>query len=103
MVDEPRKPDGEVGELREKLRELNARLVAAAAGLEENAGPAARFLLFVPLHDRYELVERVGPVPPVGSEVELSELSETPFLVSKLARSPLPVDARPCVYLQPIR
>ena len=103
VVDEPERPDGEVAALRAKLRELNARLTAATSGFGQEPGPPARFLLFVPLSDRYELVEQVGRVPQVGSEVELSELSETPFLVSKLGRSPLPVDGRPCAYLQPVR
>lgn len=47
----------------------------------------------------YELAEREGEPPPVGTEVE--EGGRT-LVVSKLGPSPLPGDRRTCAYLQPI-
>lgn len=122
-------PDAGLAELWGRLEELNARLSATEARLAEEtaarleaenelaevltgrgqphssgAEPAlrlpARFVLFVPLADRYELVEQEGPLPAPGSEVELGALGESRFTVSKVGRSPLPADTRPCAYLQ---
>ena len=56
-----------------------------------------KHLLFVWKPTGYELHERDGEPPAVGSEVELDGRRER---VSKIAPSPLPGDARPCAYLQ---
>ena len=61
----------------------------------------AKHLLFVSKPTGYELVEREGEPPAVGSEVELDEGAGPRFVVSKIAPSPLPQDQRPCAYLQP--
>ena len=53
-------------------------------------------LLFVWKASGYELVERPGEPPPVGSEVELDGQTER---VTKIGPSPLPGDSRPCAYL----
>jgi hypothetical protein len=53
-------------------------------------------LLFVWKPSGYELVERPGSAPAVGSEVEQD--GET-LHVTKVAPSPLPGDRRPCAYL----
>lgn len=100
--------DGRLEALQWQVEELTARLAQTESRLhdEGKAGSAeslpARFVLFVPLADRYELVERQGALPRIGSEVELSEAGAARFVVSKLGRSPLPVDPRPCVYLQTV-
>jgi hypothetical protein len=60
-----------------------------------------KYLLFISRSTGYELVEREGEPPAVGSEVELDEGAGTRFVVSKIAPSPLPEDDRPCAYLQP--
>lgn len=60
-----------------------------------------KHLLFVSKPTGYELVEREGEPPAVGSEVELDEGAGARFVVSKIAPSPLPQDQRPCAYLQP--
>jgi hypothetical protein len=60
-----------------------------------------KYLLFISRSTGYELVEREGEPPPVGSEVELDEGAGARFVVSKIAPSPLPQDDRPCAYLQP--
>ena len=113
--------DAEIAELRARLEELGARLAQAAVELAEKRGrrgaaeaeaagarrvepgTPARFLLFVPSGGRYELVEREGPVPGVGAELEVGEPTPTLYFVSKLGASPLPHDERPCAYLQPLR
>lgn len=58
------------------------------------------YVLFVWHPSGYELHEREGEVPPVGSEVE-EEGGR--FTVTKVATSPLPGDSRRCAYLQPAR
>lgn len=54
------------------------------------------YLLFVWKPSGYELRERDGDVPAVGSEVEHDGAM---LRVSKIAPSPLPGDKRPCAYL----
>ena len=56
-------------------------------------------LLFVPTYQGYRLVERTGAVPDLGDVVELPETPGARLVVAKLASSPLPHDARVCVYL----
>ena len=58
---------------------------------------ATRHLLFVQAGPGYELLEREGVPPVEGDEVELDEAR---FVVTKLGRSPLARDTRPCAYLQ---
>ena len=60
-----------------------------------------KYLLFISKPTGYELLEREGEPPGVGSEVELDEGAGARFVVSKIAPSPLPQDDRPCAYLQP--
>ena len=59
-----------------------------------------KYLLFISKPSGYELAEREGDPPAVGSEVELDEGSGGRFIVSKIAPSPLPQDERVCAYLQ---
>lgn len=56
-------------------------------------------LAFVPTPEGYELVARPGTPPALGEVVELDGRS-TRYLVVKCGPSPLPGDARTCVYLQ---
>ena len=56
------------------------------------------YLLFVSKPTGYELREREGEPPSVGSE--LSE-EDGRFRISKVAASPLPGDDRVCAYTQP--
>ena len=60
---------------------------------------AEKHLLFVWKPTGYELRERDGDPPAVGSEVEEDGVR---MQVIKVAPSPLPGDARPCAYLQPV-
>lgn len=56
-------------------------------------------LVFVWSASGYDLREREGETPEVGSSLE--EESGR-FLVTKVAPSPLPGDTRRCAYLQPV-
>jgi len=53
-------------------------------------------LLFVPTPARYLMLERQGPPPAPGEELELDEGT---FLVGKLGRAPFPGEQRPCAFL----
>ena len=55
-----------------------------------------RYLLFVWKTSGYELVERDGEPPALGSEVEVGDAR---LQVTKLGVSPLPGDRRVCVFL----
>jgi hypothetical protein len=85
----------------ERLADWEARLERLEAAPEAEAVPAAagQHLLFVPSPSGYELVERIGVAPAPGDVVELEE-QESRYAVSRVARSPLPGDARRCVYLE---
>jgi hypothetical protein len=68
---------------------------------EETAVPSEAggdYLLFLPAPSGYQLVERTGSVPGPDDVLELVE-GERPYIVSRVIRSPLPDDTRPCVYL----
>jgi ATP-binding cassette subfamily B protein len=58
-------------------------------------------LVFLPHGDRYLLIERQAPLPPVGAEVFLDKPIPASYVVTRLARSPLPHDERLCAYLEP--
>jgi hypothetical protein len=106
--------DSEINRLRHENAELEReaeRRRAQAAGFAKRlrepvlgspplAVPDAH-LVFVQLSGRYELVVRPGPPPPRNTVVELPELSERALIVSGVGRSPLPGDARPCIFVQP--
>ena len=62
----------------------------------------AQHLLFLPSARGYLLLQRAGEAPAVGQELELPEMPGCRLLVSKRARSPLPLDSRVCAYLQPL-
>jgi len=66
--------------------------------LVETPAPATAHLLFVPSPARYALVERDGPPPSEGSEVELDERL---FVVSKVGPAPFPDEPRACAFLLP--
>ena len=60
---------------------------------------AEKYLLFVWKPTGYELRERDGELPKVGTIVELEEGR---MQVNRLAASPLPGDSRRAAYLQPL-
>jgi hypothetical protein len=56
---------------------------------------ASTHLLFLPGADAYGLAERDGGPPPVGT---ILAIDDREFVITKVARSPLPGDRRSCVY-----
>jgi hypothetical protein len=104
-------------ELEEHSRVQAAALESVRAGFEDavarleaersRTGPAPgpvrsddRHELFVPTGEGYSLLERPGPAPAAGTEVELS--SGERFSVMRVGPSPLPGEAHACAYLDRI-
>jgi hypothetical protein len=85
--------------LREELERARAELTKPA--LVEAPQPASAHLLFVATPARYLLVERDGPPPQPGSELDVDE-AERRFVVSKVGRAPFPGEPRPCAFLLPL-
>jgi hypothetical protein len=73
----------------DRLEENDEDLVRSEAG--------GGYLVFVPASSGYQLLERTGSVPAPGDVLELD--GEGRYVVSRVIRSPLPGDTRPCVYL----
>lgn len=86
---ENRRLQDEIELLRGEFRKLK---------LVETPEPPSAHLLFVPSPARYALVERDGPPPPEGSEVELEKRL---FVVSKVGPAPFPDEPRACAFLLP--
>ncbi|MBA3364527.1 MAG: hypothetical protein H0U03_01895 [Actinobacteria bacterium] len=59
--------------------------------------PKTTYLLFVSKPTGYQLRERDGEPPDVGTEIEDEDVR---LRVTKIAPSPLPGDARLCAYSQ---
>ena len=94
-------PDPELDRLQSENRRLQeeiARLNVEFTNLRlvETPEAPASHLLFVPTPARYLMVERQGPPPAPGEELELNEGT---FLVGKLGRAPFPGEPRPCAFL----
>jgi hypothetical protein len=94
-------PDPEVERLASENRRLQDEIERLRGEftklkLVETPEPATAHLLFVPTPKRYELVERQGPPPFEGSEVELDAGK---FLVSKVGPAPFPDESRACAFL----
>jgi hypothetical protein len=68
--------------------------------MEASANSERQYLLFVWKTTGYELRERKGEPPAVGSELEDDEIR---YRVDKLGASPLPGDSRPCAFVNPVR
>ena len=83
-----------------RLADWEARLNRLDENEEHAASPEwnGGYLVFVPGPTGYQLVERTGSVPAQGDVVELDD-EIARYVVSRVIRSPLPADARPCVYL----
>jgi hypothetical protein len=66
---------------------------------EDGGDLPSRHLLFVSSAEGYALVEREGTPPAVGTRVEEPELGGS-LVVIKVGTSPLPMDDRPCGFLE---
>ena len=96
-------PDPELDRLQSensRLQDEIERLRAEFTSLKVVAAPElpSSHVVFVPTPERYLLLERQGPPPDPGDELELSEGR---FVVGKLGRAPFPGVRRPCVFLLP--
>ncbi len=61
--------------------------------------PAASFVALAQTPGRYRLIECEGTVPQIGDRIELPGLEDT-FMVFRQVPSPLPLDDRPCIYVE---
>ena len=110
LVGDVRGCDAEIERLRHvnaRLREQAARFAARLRRGRERAdhreAPApvpSGHLVFVQLDSGYQLVESDGPAPLLNAVLELPQLCEDEFVVTRLGRSPLPADRRACVFVQ---
>ncbi len=94
-------PDPELDRLQAENRRLQEEITRlhdefTKLRLVEAPEAHASHLLFVPTPARYLMVERQGPPPVPGDELELAEGT---FLVGKLGRAPFPGEQRPCAFL----
>jgi len=102
--------DAEIERLRQESERLRAQATRFATRLREAesqqsdlrapAPAPSSHLVFVQLGDGYELVESDGPPPPLHALLELPQFSEAEFVVTQLGHSPLPADARSCIFVQ---
>ncbi len=67
---------------------------------EANEEAATAYVAFVPAGDAYRLVECQGAPPYLGQVVDIEGFEDAMLRVSRLGRSPLPFDGRPCAYLE---
>ena len=93
--------------LRRSIERLGAAIVEAD-GFVAHQVPAAvladvpqtgPYLAFVPNDTGYGLRELDGPVPAIGASVLVPD-GDDDLVVSRVGRSPLPLDRRRCVYLE---
>lgn len=94
--------------LRRSIERLGAAVVEAddriadrenEGGREQGFAGATTFVAFVPTEDGYRIVELEGAPPTVGDTVEVPG-SDAPLRVTRVGASPLPLDGRPCAYLE---
>jgi hypothetical protein len=63
--------------------------------MEENGSARRQYLLFAWSPNGYELRERDGDPPEIGTELQDNGHE---LVVTKIGPSPLPGDSRPCAY-----
>ena len=82
------------------IERLGAAVVEADARMADQipASPLDGCVAFAPTADGYRLIELPGAPPDVGSTVE-PECCDGPLIVTRYGLSPLPLDGRPCAYL----
>jgi hypothetical protein len=87
--------------LRRSIERLGAAVVEADTRLADLPldPPDHGYVAFVPTPDGYRLRPLDGAVPGVGAVLELDEAAG-PLRVTRIARSPLPLDRRACAYLE---
>jgi hypothetical protein len=101
LVGRVRTRDRRIAELSAIERNEPARSTEATPS-QPDANVSRGHLIYAQLAGRYVLVERDGEPPGPGVTLELPELAEETLLVSRVGKSPLPNDARPCVFAQQV-
>ncbi len=91
--------------LHERRRTQVVRLVGRIrrASRPVRAEPITGHVVFVRCATGYDLVEQDGVPPMPGASLRLPQLSDNPFVVTRVGRSPLPHDGRPCAFAEPLR
>jgi chromosome segregation ATPase len=85
------------------ISDADDRIAARGHGdVADQAVEATEFLAFAPTREGYHLVACEGDPPPVGGRLQLPAC-EGELVVTRIGRSPLPLDERPCAYLEQIR
>jgi hypothetical protein len=82
--------------LQEEIERLRAELTKPRV-VQAPEQPTSH-VLFAPASKGYLLVERTGPPPEPGEELELAEAGGR-LVVERLGRAPLPGERRPCAFL----
>ena len=94
--------------LRRSIERLGSALVEADVAAVERASDetlalhhanATSYVAFAPTAEGYRLLAVEAAVPEVGSHVELPQCDGT-LVVSRIGASPIPLDTRPCAYLE---
>jgi hypothetical protein len=99
LVGRIRKRDRRIAELSAIERDAQPTETAPS---QLDAGASRGHLVYAQLAGRYVLVERDGEPPEPDAILELPEIGEEKFAVCRVGKSPLPNDARPCVFAQQV-
>ena len=99
LVERVRRRDRRIAELSANERDELAQ-VGEPQPSQPDARAASGHLIYAQLAGRYVLVERDGAPPEPDTMLELPEIGEETVLVSRIGRSPLPNDPRPCAFAE---
>jgi chromosome segregation ATPase len=86
--------------LRRSIERLGAAVVEADARMADQipVSEVEGYVAFAPTSEGYRLVQVPGRPPELGATVEIDGI-DGPLVVTRFGRSPLPLDSRPCAYL----
>lgn len=92
----------EIRRLEELSEHLRAQIEELRLPPDDDVEPEApaTHLVFAQVGGRYELFTREGPPPAPSTSFTLPDVDDGVFVVAGSRRSPLPGDARPCVFAQ---
>jgi hypothetical protein len=90
----------------DRIRKRDRRIAELSASepkpSQPEPGGSGGHLVYAQLADRYVLVERDGDPPEPDAIVELREVGDEKLLISRVGKSPLPNDPRPCAFAQQV-
>jgi len=86
--------------LRRSIERLGAAVIEADARMADQipVSEVEGYVAFAPTSEGYRLVQVPGKLPELGAAVEIEGI-EGQLVVTRFGRSPLPLDSRPCAYL----